>query len=248
MIQKRVALVTGGSRGIGRSIVERLAADGFFVLFTYVARGDLAQEIVRAIADRGGQAKAVQCDIAQLAQCEALMSAVDAVGTPLGVFVNNAARHDAMPIAGLQESLFDATIALNLKAPLFLSKLAAPRLADNGRIIYISSVSEHLASPMYVSYAASKTALRALVLAFAEELGPRGITVNAISPGLTDTEMTRQYAAVAPENIAASVARTALKRIGRPEDLANAVSLFASPDSGWITGQVIDCSGGYRLS
>ena len=242
-----LAIVTGGSRGIGSAIVRRLAADGFSIVFTYAARADLADALIGEIASHGGQAKAVKCDIGSLAQCELLFSEVDRTGAQLAVFVNNAAQYDVVPIANVDEALFDRTIAVNLKAPLFLSKLAAARLADNGRIIYISSLSEHLASPMYVSYAASKTGLRALVLAFAQELGPRGITVNALSPGLTDTDMTRQMAAVVPEHIAAAIERTALKRMGRPEDLANAVSLLAGPDSGWITGQIIDCSGGYGL-
>jgi 3-oxoacyl-[acyl-carrier protein] reductase len=247
MSSKGLALVTGGSRGIGRAIVERLAADGYFVLFTYAARAEKAAEVAHGVQAKGGRAQAIRCDLGDLLQCEAVFAAADALGLPLAVYVNNAAQYDVTTIADLTPALFDRTVAVNLKAPLFMSKLAAPRLADNGRIIYISSLADHLASPMYLSYAASKTGLRALVLAFAEELGPRGITVNAICPGLTDTDMTRQFVEVAPEHIARSVERTALKRMGKPEDLANAVAMFAGPDSGWITGQILDCSGGYGL-
>ena len=247
MAKQSLALVTGGSRGIGAAIVRRLAADGFYVLFTYSNRADLAQGLVHEVEKRGGNAKAVQCNISTLTQCDALFAAVDELNIPLAVFVNNAARYDVVPIANVAESHFDETIAVNLKAPFFMSRQAAERLVNNGRIIYISSLSEHLASPMYLSYAAAKTGLRALVLGFAQEFGHRGITVNALAPGLTDTDMTRQMAAVAPQHIAVAVDRTALKRIGRPEDLANAVSMFASSDSGWITGQIIDCSGGYGL-
>ncbi|HKT74972.1 MAG TPA: SDR family oxidoreductase [Steroidobacteraceae bacterium] len=247
MGEQSVALITGGSRGIGRAIVERLAADGFYVLFTYAAQANKADEAIRAVEANGGKASAVRCDLGDLAQCEAVFAALDKLGLPLKVYVNNAAQYDVTPISAVTAELFDRTVAVNLRAPFFMSRLAAARLVNGGRIIYISSLSEHLASPMYVSYTASKSALRALVLAYAQELGPRGITVNALCPGMTDTDMSRQFTSVAPEMLQLTISKTALNRIGQPEDLANAVAMFAGPDSAWITAQVIDCSGGYGL-
>jgi len=238
----KVALVTGASRGIGRAIAERLAADGARVVVHYARNDELAKETVAAIEAAGGEAYAVRA---------AFEDGVDALfdglrDDRLDIVVNNAAV-----LAGTLNTVtperFDQVFAVNVKAPYYVIERALPLLNDGGRIINVSSAVVRIALPDVV-YSMTKGALDTLGFTLAPLLGPRGITVNTVSPGVTDTDMNawlRDDHDGAAERRVTEV--TALGRIGRPDDIAGAVALLARADAGWITGQVVEATGGYFL-
>lgn len=244
---KGLAIVTGGSRGIGKGIVQRLAADGYHVLFTYMTNQAMAEAVIADIVAQGGQASAMPCDLAVKADIDALFAQVDTLGMPLRLLVNNAAIWNIEPLDAITEDSFARMVNTNMRGPVFLAQAAASRLTDGARLIFISSVSAREASPVYLGYSMTKAALAALVRALAVQLGPRAITVNALAPGLTDTDLSALLESINPEAIKGAIAMTALNRIGTPSDIADAVSMLAREESRWITGQVIDCSGGHML-
>ena len=241
-LQDKAALVTGGSRGIGRAIVERLAADGAAVVFSYLSSADAAAEVAAAITADGGTAHAVQADLGDPSAATRLFGqAEDLIGS-LDILVNNAAVVAGDPIAETSDEVFDATFAVNLKSPFVLIREAARRLRDGGRVINISTLNTVMVGPRMAPYAASKAALELLGRVAAYELGERGITVNAVLPGATDTDMFRDNNP--EESRKALLSMTALGRIGEPADIADVVAFLAGDDGRWITGQSIRAAGG----
>jgi len=249
---EKVAVVTGAGRGIGRAIALRLAEDGILVVVHYGHDAKAAGETVRAIESRGGKALAVQADLSSLKGVRVLFEATDrGLGELLGgpgfdILVNNAGITRGGTIEETSGTAFDELVAVNLKAPFFIIKEALSRLRDGGRIINLSSGTSLFAYPEELAYAMTKGAVNVLTRALAKQLGPRGITVNAVAPGIIDTGFHGGWLQD-PEarEFAASVA--ALGRVGQPEDVADVVAFLASPGARWITGMVVDVSGGSLL-
>jgi 3-oxoacyl-[acyl-carrier protein] reductase len=244
----RTALVTGASRGIGRAIAERLAADGALVAVHYGSNETAARETVAAIEKAGGQAFAVRADMSESAQLDALFAGLQdgLAGRALDVLVNNAAVTSyTATIEGATPEDFDRLFAVNVRAPLFLIQRALPLMPDGGRIVNVSSGVTWFARPEVV-YAMTKGALNVLTRSLAQTQGPRGITVNTVSPGITETEM-NAWLTESPEDARRVAAMTALGRHGQPADIADAVAFFASDDGRWVTGQTLEVNGGLLL-
>jgi 3-oxoacyl-[acyl-carrier protein] reductase len=234
----KTAVVTGGSRGIGRAIVRRLAADGARVVFSY--RHDKAA--ADALAREVGDAVAVRADQEDPASIEVLFGPV---ADGLDILVNNAAINPQAPIRDITPELFDRAMAVNAKFPLLAMRRAEPLLRDDGRIINISTLNTALPGRGIALYCASKAALEQFTKVAAREFGPRGITVNTVSPGATDTDLLRS--SNPPEALERTATLTALGRLGEPADIADVVAFLASPDARWITGQNIQATGGLLL-
>ncbi len=239
----KTAMVTGGSRGIGRAIVERLAEDGASVVFNYVARDDAAEEVVRGVKDAGGNVYAVRLDLAEPDAVGRLISFAEGHLDGLDILVNNAAVHTPRaPLAETTDEDFDTALQVNLKTTFALMRHAARAMRDGGRIVNISTLDTVRPAPGNAPYAATKGAVEQLALVAAQELGSRGITVNTVSPGATDTELLR---GVNPEEALAVISSvTPLGRLGAPADVADVVAFLASSDARWITGQNIRATGG----
>jgi 3-oxoacyl-[acyl-carrier protein] reductase len=243
----KVALVTGGSRGIGRAIAHTLAREGALVAVNYAKNADAAAETVKSIEAAGGQAFVVQADVSQVADIARLVGEVCAKSPSgkLDILVNNAGGTPGGPDM-TPDQIFDAMIAANLKSAFFASQIAVGQMNDGGRIILISSNTTIKAYPGYGMYVAAKSGLNGLAISWAQEYGPRGITVNAVAPALTETDLTSGLLQM-PGMREASAAQVALGRVGQPQDIAEVVAFLCSPKGGWITGQLIDASGGTRL-
>ncbi|GAA0839495.1 SDR family oxidoreductase [Streptosporangium amethystogenes subsp. fukuiense] len=239
----KAAVVTGGSRGIGRAIVERLARDGADVLFGYASDTGAAAEVERTVKEAGGSARAVQADLAEPGAAERLMETAEELLGGLDILVNNAAlSFTPTPIAETTEESYDRAMAVNAKAAFLTIRYAARHMRDGGRIVNISTLNTVRPAPGIAPYAASKGALEQLTAVTARELGGRGITVNTVSPGATDTDLLRGT------NPAAALAQvagmTSLGRLGEPSDIADVVAFLAGPDGRWLTGQNLRADGG----
>ncbi|MCX5493252.1 SDR family oxidoreductase [Kaistia dalseonensis] len=243
-LKGKTALVTGASRGIGRAIAARLAADGARVGIHYGRSRDAAGALADEIAAAGGASFLVEGRLETLEGVEALAAGVEAVlgdGGALDILVNNAG-HQLPGGPQATEEAFDGLFAVNLKAPFFLIQKLGPRIADGGRIINISSGLSKKAIPDVMLYGMTKAALNAMTRAFAKEFGARGITVNAVLPGIIRSDMSRWVDQPAGAEIAKS--RSVFDRVGEPEDVADIIAFLASTDSRWVTGELIDASGG----
>lgn len=242
----KAALVTGSSRGIGRAAALRLAQDGARVAVHCRRRREEAEEVARLIREHGGEALVLQADLAEAGAVDALFAELDPWlgASALDIVVNNAAVHALAPfLEQATPASFDCTVATNLRAPFFIAQTAAARMGEGGRILFVGAVAARHAYPYDPVYAATKGALVSLALALARHLGPRGITVNTVVPGVTDTEMLDPHRDV-PGVVEAMVAETSLARIGHPEDVADVIAALAGPDGRWVTGQAIDATGG----
>ncbi|SEF17441.1 glucose 1-dehydrogenase [Jiangella alba] len=241
----KAALVTGGSRGIGRAIVQRLARDGAQVVFSYQSNDDAADSVVEAVRAGGGAAHAVRADQGDLDAVRALLdTATDRLGG-LDILVNNAAASEPAPIDDVTEADFDRVMTINAKAPFFAIQHAGRTMRDDGRIVSISTLNTVIPGPGGALYTASKAALERFTAIAARELGPRRITVNAISPGAIDTDLLRSTNP--PEALALAETYSALGRLGQPADIADVVAFLAGPDSRFITGQNLRVTGGYLI-
>ncbi|MGW6529444.1 SDR family oxidoreductase [Streptomyces venezuelae] len=237
------AVVTGGSRGIGRAIVERLCRDGADVVFNYATSEEAADDVVRDVEAHGGKVQAVRLDLKEPDAPEQLMEAAQAHLGGLDILVNNAAiAGTPAPIARTEAEVFDRVMAVNTR-PVFLTmRYAARHMRDGGRIVNISTMNTVRPVPGIGPYAASKGAIEQLTAVVARELGPRGITVNTVSPGATDTEMLR--GANPPEALEAVAGMTPLGRLGQASDVAAVVAFLTGPEGKWITGQNLRATGG----
>jgi 3-oxoacyl-[acyl-carrier protein] reductase len=243
-LRGKTAVVTGGSRGIGRAIVERLARDGADVVFNYARSAEAAEEVVRTVEEAGGSARAVRLDLAEAGAAEQLMdTASQGPSGSVEILVNNAAINlPRTPLAEIEEERFDQLMTVNLKAAFLTVRHAARHMPDGGRIVNISTLNTHRAGRGIAPYMISKGALEQLTAAAAVELGPRGITVNTVSPGATDTDLLR--GTNPKEALDMVVQLTPLGRLGQPSDIADVVAFLAGQDSRWITGQNIRATGG----
>ena len=239
---EKVVLVTGASRGIGRAIAVRLGENGALVVVNYSGSQDAAHETVAAVEKAGGRALAVQADVAKLADVKRLWDESLQKFGRLDILVNNAGVMFNKLLADVTEEEFDRIFAVNVKGTFFACQQAAKRLADGGRIINFSSSTTALMLPTYGAYVATKGAVEQMSHVLAKELGSRGITVNVISPGPTDTELFSQDKTEQDKQRFAQLA--ALGRLGQPADIADVVVLLVSDQAGWITGQNIRVNGG----
>jgi 3-oxoacyl-[acyl-carrier protein] reductase len=241
-LQKKVAIVTGASRGIGAAIARRLAEDGFAVVVNYGGSASAAAKLVGEIESAGGQAVALQADVSDPKAVQHLFDAAETTFGGVDVLVNNAGIMKLARFAEADDATFDQTVAINLKGVFNGLREAARRLRDSGRIVNFSSSVVGLYQPAYGVYAATKAAVEAMTHILAKELGPRGITVNAVAPGPVATEL---FLEDKDEATIESVKRmNPFGRLGEVEDIARVVSLLVDPDAGWINGQVVRANGG----
>jgi 3-oxoacyl-[acyl-carrier protein] reductase len=241
---KKSAIVTGASRGIGRAVARRLARDGFAVAVNYAGNAAKAEEVVAEIEKAaGGQAIAVQADVANAADVERLFKeTVDTFGG-INVVVNCAGIMPLSPIAGGDMEIFDKVIATNLRGTFVVLGQAARQVSSGGRIIAFSSSVIAKAFPTYGPYIASKAGVEGLVRVLANELRGRDITVNAVAPGPVATELF--LTGKAETQIEQLRKLPPLERLGQPEDIANVVSFLVGPEGGWVNGQVLRANGGF---
>ncbi|MBR2691923.1 MAG: SDR family oxidoreductase [Aquamicrobium sp.] len=242
MEKQRVAIVTGASRGIGAAMAQRLAQDGFAVVVNYARGREEAEQVVAAIEAQGGHAVAVQADIGETSGAATLFDTAEQAFGGVDVLVNNAGTMKLGALADVADADFDRQVALNLGGVFRGMREAARRLRDGGRIISFSSSVVGLYQPGYGVYAATKAAVEAMTHILAKELGPRGITVNAVAPGPVETRFFLE--GKSDEQVRAIKAMNPLKRLGQPEDIAGVVAFLASPEGGWVNGQVIRANGG----
>ncbi|MBC9711224.1 SDR family oxidoreductase [Streptomyces sp. TRM66268-LWL] len=241
----KTALVTGGSRGIGRGIAERLGRDGARVAVHYASNEAAAKETVAAIEGAGGSAFAIRAELGVPGDAARLWAEFDRHAEGVDILVNNAGIGSTRPFASIGEEEYDRVFAVNAKAPFFVTQLGAERLRDDGRIINISSGVSHAAVlPDLIAYAMTKGALDVFTRNLSKVLGPRGITVNAVAPGIVDTDVNADWLRTSEEAWAGAAAMSALGRVGTPADIADVVAFLASEDGRWVTGQWVDATGG----
>jgi 3-oxoacyl-[acyl-carrier protein] reductase len=239
---QKTALVTGGSRGIGAAIVQRLARDGFTVLINFAGAPAEAESLVRKIEAAGGHATTAQADVSDPAAVKRMFDAAEATYGGIDVVVNNAGIMKLATVAESDDALFDSQIAVNLKGTFNLLREASRRLRNGGRIINLSSSVVGLYQPTYAVYAATKAGVEAFTHILSKELRGRNITVNAVAPGPTATDL---FLKGKPQDVVDRLAKLApLERLGQPEDVAASVSYLAGPDGAWINGQVLRVNGG----
>ena len=249
---RKVAVITGSSRGLGAATAKRLARDGFFVVVNYAKSMKDGEAVLREVEQAGGKGALVQGDVGNLGGIRSFFDQVDAAlkghGLPASfdVLVANAGVLISKTFAETTEADFDSLFDTYVKGVFFLIQNALPRLRDNGRIVTLSSGLSRFANPMFTAYSATKGAIDVMTRIFAQELGVRGITVNAIAPGAIDTDMNAGWIH-SEEGRAMLMSRQALKQVGVPQDIADAIAFLAGPDSRWITGQRIEASGGSSL-
>ncbi|GAA1935309.1 SDR family oxidoreductase [Kitasatospora viridis] len=243
-LEGKTALVTGGSRGVGKGIAQRLVRDGALVVIGYREDDRTALDAVAECdAEHGdGRMHAVRADLTRVAEVAHLFDRAEALVGGLDILVNNAAVMRRGTLADSSEELFDDVLAVNLKGTFFALQQAVHRLREGGRVINVSSTATALAHPSQAAYSASKAAVEQLTRVAAKEFSRRGITVNSVAPGAVETE--RVSATVAPEVLRQWGRSNAFGRLARPQDIADVVGFLAGPDSRWVTGQNLRASGG----
>jgi 3-oxoacyl-[acyl-carrier protein] reductase len=238
----RVAIVTGGSRGIGAAVAARLARDGFAVVVNYSGDPAPAEAVVRAIEAAGGRALTARADVSDPGAVRTLFDAAEAAFGGVDVLVNNAGIMTLAAIGDMEDAALDRLIAVNLKGTFNTLREAARRLRAGGRIINFSSSVVGLLQPTYAVYAATKAGVEAMTAVLARELRGRNITVNAIAPGPTATDL---FLKGKSQDVVDRLAKLApLERLGEPADIAAAVAFLAGPDGAWINGQTLRANGG----
>jgi len=238
----KVAIVTGASRGIGAAVAERLARDGFTVVVNYSGNEAAAEALVRKIEAAGGRALSARADVADPAAVARLFDAAETAFGGVDVLVNNAGIMPLSSIADTDDAAFERLVDVNFKGTFNALREAARRLRDGGRIINFSSSVVGLLQPTYGVYAGTKAAVEAMTSILAKELRGRNITVNAVAPGPTATDL---FLNGKPQEVVDRFAKLApLERLGQPADIAAAVAFLAGPDGAWINGQTLRANGG----
>ncbi|MCR2806020.1 SDR family oxidoreductase [Paenibacillus soyae] len=251
-LESKVAVVTGASRGIGRGIALRLADEGALVAVHYGLRRDAAEETVSMIHAAGGTAFAIGAELDSLDGVDKLLNILDEElirrtgSNQFDILVNNAGIGTSSSFEETNEEDFDKLFAVNVKAPFFLVQRSLGRLRNGGRVINISSGVTRIAYPHIMAYNLTKGAINTFTLHLAQLLGPRGITVNAVMPGIVDTDVNAAWLHT-PEGRTHAEGMSALGRVGEPADIADIVAFAASPDGRWVTGQMLDATGGSHL-
>src|SRR6266481_1737275 len=240
---KKIAIVTGASRGIGRAVAKRLARDGFVVVVNYLSNAAEAEEVVAELKRIGGDAVAIQADVSSPTDVERLFEETMRKFGSVDVVVHNSGIMPLSPIGKVEVDLFDKVISTNLRGTFLVLAQAAQHVAEGGRIIAFSSSVLAKSFPTYGPYIASKAGVEGLVPVLANELRGRNITVNAVAPGPTGTDLFLN--GKTPEQIAQLSKLSPLERLGQPEDIANVVSFLAGPDGGWVNAQVLRANGGF---
>lgn len=238
----KVAIVTGGSRGIGAAVAERLASDGFTVIINYASDSKDAAALAHKIETKGGRALTAKADVTDPNAVRLMFDTAEAAFGGVDVLVNNAGIMKLARVADTDDALFDETVAINLKGTFNGLREAARRLRDGGRIINLSSSLVGLRIETYGVYAATKAAIETITAILAKELRGRSISVNAVAPGPTATNLF--FHGKSQEMIDRLAKGPPLERLGTPKDIAGVVSFLAGPDGGWVNGQVLRANGG----
>ena len=239
---KGAAIVTGASRGIGAAIATRLAADGFAVVINFAGNRTAAEEVLSSVEKAGGRGMLFQADVSDAAAVARMFDAAEHEFGAVDVVVNNAGIMKLAPIADTDDALFDSHIATNLKGTFNVLREAAKRVRGGGRIVNLSSSVVGLYFPGYAVYAATKAGIEAMTHVMVKELRGRNVTVNVIAPGPTGTAL---FLDGKPQSVIDDLTHLSpLERLGRPEDIANAVAFLAGPDGAWVNGQVLRVNGG----
>ncbi|SHO57656.1 SDR family oxidoreductase [Vibrio quintilis] len=238
----KIAIVTGASRGIGAEIAKRLASDGFRVVVNYAGNAQAADKVVQGIQSSGGQAMAFQADVSDAAAVSQLFEFVESTWGQVSLLVNNAGMMELKTLADVSDVHVSKMIDINLKGTIHTLREAAVRLAHGGRAVNFSTSVVGLKLESYGVYAATKAAVETLTAIMAKEMRGKNITVNAIAPGPTATELFLK--GKSDELVDRMAKMNPLERLGTPEDIAAVVSFLAGPDSGWINGQVLRANGG----
>lgn len=246
MLEGKVAVVTGASRGIGRAVALKLASQGAAVVINYNGSADRAEEVKNEIEKNGGKAVTMQCNVSDFQACENFIKEVITEFGRLDILVNNAGITRDGLLMKMSEEDFDAVLDTNLKGTFHCIRFASRQMMKqrSGRIINLSSVSGVMGNAGQANYSASKAGVIGLTKSAARELASRGITVNAVAPGFIDTEMTQVLNEKVKEG---AVAQIPLGRFGQPEDIAEAAAFLASEGAGYITGQVLCVDGGMAM-
>ncbi len=241
-MKNRVAIVTGASRGIGAAIAERLGRDGFTVIVNYAGNAAMANAVVTRIEAAGGVALSAQADVANPVAVKKMFDAAVTAFGGVDVLINNAGIMSLSPLAATEDLDFDKTVSVNLKGTFNTMREAGRRLRDNGRIINFSTSVVGLKLENYGIYAATKAAVETLTAIMAKEMRGRNITVNAVAPGPTATDL---FLDGKSEELVARMAKMSpLERLGTPEDIAGVVAFLAGPDGAWVNGQTLRANGG----
>jgi 3-oxoacyl-[acyl-carrier protein] reductase len=243
----QVAIVTGASKGIGAAIAKHLASEGATVVVNYASSKEGADRVVNEIKNKGGKAIAVQADLAKKPDIDRLFAETKKAFGRLDILVNNAAVYEATPIESVTAEIFHREYDVNVLGLLLTSQQAAKLFGpEGGSIINISSLASTLAPPNFSVYSGTKGAVDTITKSLAKELGPRKIRVNAVNPGMVETEGVHSAGLMGSEFQKQVEALTPLGRIGQPQDIAPAVTFLASPDASWITGETLTIAGGFH--
>lgn len=246
-LKNKVAIVTGASKGIGAAIAKKLAAEGAAVVVNYSSSKAEGESVAKAITSAGGKAIGVQANLSKAADIERLFATSKKTFGPLDVLINNAGIYEFLPLDKISEAHFHKHFDLNVLGLLLASKAAAGQFdGRGGSIINISSLVSTLGIPESSVYSGTKGAVDSITRSLAAELGPRGIRVNAVRPGMVETEGTQSAGIVESEMRKNVEAQTPLRRIGKPQDIAGAAVFLASDEASWITGETLVIAGGLR--
>lgn len=243
MMDHKVALVTGGSGGIGRVVSLRLAKDGFIVVLNYAGNAEKAEQVANEIKAAGGETLIIQADVSNEADVERMFKQIIDTCGRIDIVVHTAGIMPVMTIAETDLTVFDRIISTNLRGTLIVFKHSAKHVSEGGRIMAFSSSVIAKSFPTYGPYIASKAGVEGLVHVLTNELRGRNITVNAVAPGPIPTELFLK--GKSEERIDEFIKMSPLERLGQPEDIAGVVSFLAGPDGGWMNGQVVRANGGF---